>query len=73
MLNEYLTLGKLAGAIKVDLKLVNDYGKGSRNGEIKTVECLLHMDAPKEEIMEYIEEKYKLNLDDMWEIIKIYR
>ncbi|MGL5328543.1 MAG: hypothetical protein ACRDD7_04685 [Peptostreptococcaceae bacterium] len=66
------TLGELMGTMKVDLQLVNDYGSGSNN-EVKTVECLLHMDTPEEEIKEYIEERYEMNLDDMWEIVKIYR
>lgn len=67
------TLGELMGTMKVELELINDYGNGSANGEIKIVECLLHMDTPIADIEAYIEEKYELNLDDMWQIKNIYR
>lgn len=58
--------------VKVELKLVNDYGTGERNGEIKILECALSDKDNLEDIEEYILNHYELNLDDMWKIQRTY-
>lgn len=59
--------------IKVKLKLINDYGDGSKNGTSKIIKCPFSLDVNTFQLIKYIEEDLEINLDDMWKIHKIYK
>ncbi|MGJ0846592.1 hypothetical protein ACR77J_07880 [Tissierella praeacuta] len=59
--------------LNVKLMLINDYADSSRNGEIKTIECSLDNNISVAEIENYICDKFELNLEDMWKIVKKFK